>query len=88
MPARERDACQQEAEAPPGGGVEEVAGEEDEGLPQVRFGHQRPRDREHDREEDRELDGGEQQLRLSPRLHQPEGRITDGFPIAVFLPSA
>ncbi len=67
------DPGQQQAEARVGGGVEDVAGEQDERLPVPLPRHQRPADRQHDREEDRELDGREEQwLPLLVRL--PGGR--------------
>ncbi len=56
----ERDRAQEQAEPRVRAGVEEVAREDDERLPQPLARHQRPGEGQNDREEDRELDCREQ----------------------------
>ena len=58
--ADQRDRGQQQAEAGVGRRVEDVACDDDERLPELLPGHQRPGEGEDDREEDREFDGGEE----------------------------
>ena len=63
----DRDPAEQQAEARVGGGVEDVAGEDDERLPDRRPRHQHPGEDEDDREEDRELDRREEHLSAASR---------------------
>jgi len=63
------DRREQQAEARIRGGVEDVAGDDDERLPQALLRHQHPAQRQHDREEDGELHGGEEHGRQG--IHRP-----------------
>ena len=71
----DRDAAEQQAEAGIRGGVEDVARDDDERLPQRLSRHQQPREAEDDREEDRELDRREEH-----RAETPSGGGADRFP--------